>query len=183
MAVTAFCRSHCCPFIAAAAGPGLGPRPVEAAAEEAGTAGSGPGDRGEGCEDSPAVIQRLLHVGPRRIGPRPWQPCPWPFPQFSFSPGPLVPLEPPLSVSLHLRIAFFTLGASVHTTPFLCLFTLPPFGQLFSPPPGHLAFFLALRTLIPRLSLLLSFLHYFFSPHFLCLITSPSLWHLFALPL
>lgn len=44
MAVTAFCWSRRSPFIAAAAGPGPGPRPVEAAAEEAGTAGTGPGE-------------------------------------------------------------------------------------------------------------------------------------------
>lgn len=97
MAVTAFCWSRRCPFIAAAAGPGLGPRPVEAAAEEAGTVGSGPRDGGEGCKVSPAVIQRLLHVGPRRSGHRPWLPCPWPLPQSSFSPR---PLAPPLAPSL-----------------------------------------------------------------------------------
>lgn len=57
------------------------------------------------------------------------------------------PLKPLLSISPHLRIAVFILGASIHTTPFLCLATLPPFRLLFSPPPGRLALFLALCTL------------------------------------
>lgn len=171
MAVTAFCWPRRSPFIAAAAGPGLGPRPVEAAAEEAGTAGTGPRDAGGvggwgGCKGSPAVIQRRLHVGPRRVGPRTLLPWSRPLPELSFS---LRPTVVPKAPSPFLFAFGWQLSPSVrvfiHTTPFLCLVTLPPFGRLFSPPPGHFVRFLALNTLIPTafssfaLSPLLFFLH------------------------
>lgn len=153
MAVTAFCRPRRSPFIATAAGPGLGPRPAEAAAEEAGTAGTRPGwegGGGEGCKDSPAVIQRRLRA-PRGPVPHRTPDCrfgPAPSPPFSFSPRPLVSPQAPLHSS-SLWDCISTLGAGIHRTPFLCLFILPPLAQLSSPPPDRLASFLALRTLIP----------------------------------
>lgn len=75
------------PLYSGAAGPGPGPRPVEAAVEEAGTAGTGPGvgEGGRVGERSPAVIQRPLRV-PR--GPSPHR-----TPHFGVA-GPALPQRP-----------------------------------------------------------------------------------------
>ena len=72
-----------------------------------------------GVEESPAVIQRPLHVGPRCIGP--WTSLPWarPLPPALLSvPDHLSFPAVPLPISLHLQIAFYTLVGIFTQSPF-----------------------------------------------------------------
>lgn len=70
MAVTAFCWPRRSPFIAAAAGPRARAPPRGGGGREGGDCGHPAGRGGRmGGEESPAVIQRRLHVGPAASDP------------------------------------------------------------------------------------------------------------------
>lgn len=176
MAVTAFCWPRRSPFIAAAAVPGpRAPPPWRRRPRRRGLRAPRPGEEGRmGGEESPAVIQRPLHVGPRRIGP--WTSLPWarPLPPALLSVPDHLSFPRAPSPFLFTFSCILHLSGNIHPKCFLCLVTPAVRAAFLTTPLATFFFFSPLLYSYPHTFLFFCpFSLTFFFTHILCLITSP----------
>lgn len=187
MAVTAFCWPRRSPFIAAAAGPRARAPPRGGGGREGGDCGHPAGRGGRmGGEESPAVIQRRLHVGPAASDPGLRCLGPDPSPQLFFRCqttclSPQAPSPFLFTFRLHFTPSVGNspkvLSLCSHSSAVRAAFLTTPW------PPCGFFFFPLLHSYPHTFLFFCPFSITFFFTHILCLITSPCFWHLFALPL